>query len=143
MTGLRRREAQRGSPILSEPSSGQYRFTYPWDPAIGLTDGNYDLSCSVSDGANASSTDYASHSDEVRLDSTSPTVLEVREAAGGVGSYAEDDDLIVEIEFSEVVVIAGGVNLQLKLMSAQVLGCRVLQPYCCAAYHRSPIHLRG
>ena len=56
----------------------------PWDPAIGLADGNYDLSCSVSDGANTSSTDYASHSDEVRLNSTSPTVLEVREAAGAV-----------------------------------------------------------
>ena len=84
VTGLRRQECvQRGKSVLSEPSSGQYRFTYPWDPAIGLTDGNYDLSCSVSDGANTSSTDYASHSDEVRL-TVLPTMLEVREAAEAV-----------------------------------------------------------
>ena len=107
--------------LQSHPSD-QYRFTYDWDPIVGLPDGDYDFRCEISDGTNSSTTAFADNLDELTLDSTSPTVLEVREASGGGGSYSEDDDLVLEIEFSEVVVIAGGTGLSLELDVNEIVG---------------------
>ena len=111
-----------GSPSITEPSSGQYRFTYDWDPTVGLPDGDYDFRCEISDGTNSGTTAFTDNLDELTLDSTSPTVIEVREASGGAGSYSEDDDLLLEIEFSEVVVIAGGTGLSLGLDVNEIVG---------------------
>ena len=113
---------QGGSPSITEPSSGQYRFTYDWDPIVGLPDGDYDFRCEISDGTNSGTTAFTDNLDELTLDSTSPTVIEVREASGGAGSYSEDDDLLLEIEFSEVVVIAGGTGLSLGLDVNEIVG---------------------
>ena len=104
-----------GSPTLTEPSPGQYQMSYVWDPLVGLPDGDYDIECSISDGSNTTQSDFADYPDVITLDSTAATVTEVREASGGGGRYEEDDDLIIEIEFSEVVSIANGTNLELEL----------------------------
>jgi len=76
----------------------------------------------IDDGANTDASGHGQNPDLVTLDSTSPTVVAVRESAGGDGNYEEDDSLLIEIEFTEAVTLSSGASLKLELDVSSTAG---------------------